>query len=309
MTTTSAPDERLSVTRALRLAVAQSTVPEDPTDRGALRAAGQEIRALMVEAAEAGAQLVQFPEGAITYPSKHVMAAGPAGELVPADWSRAAWDVMREEAESITALAGKLGLWTVFGSVHPLTPPNRPHNSLYVVADGGQLVARYDKRFLSHTEVSYLYSPGHQPLVIEVDGIRFGFALCIEANFPEVFDEYERLDVDCVLLSVMVDDAPRARVAQAYGTLYNYWLGYSVPSQFSATVPSGVVAPGGRWLARCPANGQPALAIADIDLDSQDEDIDVAVRCARPWRRTARAGLYEERIPVGDPRSDVRTTF
>ncbi|MCX4624476.1 carbon-nitrogen hydrolase family protein [Streptomyces albogriseolus] len=309
MTTTSAPDERPSVARTLRLAVAQSTVPEDPTDRGALRAAGQEIRALMVEAAEAGARLVQFPEGAVTYPSKHVMAAGPAGELVPADWSRAAWDVLREEAESITVLAGRLGLWTVFGSIHPLTPPNRPHNSLYVVSDRGQLVARYDKRFLSHTEVSYLYSPGHQPLVVEVDGIRFGFALCIEANFPEVFAEYERLDVNCVLLSVMVDDAPRARVAQAYGTLYNYWVGYSVPSQFSATVPSGIVAPGGRWLAQCPADGQPALAVADIDLDSADPDIDVALRYARPWRRRAQEGLYEDRLVDGDPRSNIRTAF
>ena len=309
MTTTPAPDERPSVARTLRLAVAQSTVPEDPTDRGALRAAGQEIRALMVEAAEAGARLMQFPEGAVTYPSKHVMAAGPAGELVPADWSRAAWDVLREEAESITVLAGRLGLWTVFGSIHPLTPPNRPHNSLYVVSDRGQLVARYDKRFLSHTEVSYLYSPGHQPLVVEVDGIRFGFALCIEANFPEVFAEYERLDVNCVLLSVMVDDAPRARVAQAYGTLYNYWVGYSVPSQFSATVPSGIVAPGGRWLAQCPADGQPALAVADIDLDSADPDIDVALRYARPWRRRAQEGLYEDRLVDGDPRSDIRTAF
>ncbi|WP_405003084.1 carbon-nitrogen hydrolase family protein [Kitasatospora purpeofusca] len=295
--------------RTLRMAVAQSTVPEDPTDRGALRAAGQEIRALMAEAAGAGARLVQFPEGAVTYPSKHVMATGPAGERVPADWSRAAWDVLREEAESIAELAGKLGLWTVFGSIHPLTPPNRPHNSLYVVSDLGRPVARYDKRYLSHTEVSFLYSPGQQPLVVEVDGIRFGFALCIEANFPEVFAEYERLDVDCVLLSVMVDDAPRARVAQAYGTLHNYWLGYSVPAQFSATVPSGIVAPGGRWLARCPADGRPALAIADIDLDSQDEDISMAVRHARPWRRSARAGLYDERLPVGDTRSDIRTAF
>ncbi|MER7408122.1 carbon-nitrogen hydrolase family protein [Streptomyces sp. NPDC000070] len=310
MTTTSAPDEPLSVARTLRLAVAQSTVPEDPTDQGALRAAGQEIRALMVEAAEAGARLVQFPEGAVTYPSKHVMAAGPDGELVPADWSRAAWDVLREEAESITALAGRLGLWTVFGSIHPLTPPNRPHNSLYVVSDHGQLVARYDKRFLSHTEVSFLYSPGHQPLVIEVnDGIRFGFALCIEANFPEIFAEYERLDVDCVLLSVMVDDAPRARVAQAYGTLYNYWLGYAVPAQFSATTPSGIVAPGGRWLEQCPADGQPALAVADIDLDSANPDIDVALRYARPWRRRAQEGLYEDRLVDGDPRSDIRTAF
>ncbi|WP_235502712.1 MULTISPECIES: carbon-nitrogen hydrolase family protein [unclassified Kitasatospora] len=300
---------RHGVARTLRLAVAQSTVPEDPTDRGALRAAGQEIRALMVEAAGAGARLVQFPEGAITYPSKHVMAAGPTGEMVPADWSRAAWEVLREEAELATALAGKLGLWTVFGSLHPLTPPSRPHNSLYVVSDHGHLVARYDKRFLSHTEVSLLYSPGRHPLVVEVDGIRLGFALCIEANFPEVFAEYERLDVDCVLLSVMVDDAPRARVAQAYGTLHNYWLGYSVPAQFSTTAPSGIVAPGGRWLACCPADGRPALAVADIDLDSQDRDIEMAVRYARPWRRSARAGLYDERIPVGDPRSDTRTAF
>ncbi|MEU0059338.1 carbon-nitrogen hydrolase family protein, partial [Streptomyces sp. NPDC006334] len=187
MTKSPVPGERSSAARTLRLAVAQSTVPEDPTDRGALRAAGQEIRALMGEAAETGARLVQFPEGAVTYPSKLVMAAGPDGELVPADWSRAAWDVLREEAESITALAGELGVWTVFGSIHPLTPPNRPHNSLYIVSSHGQLVARYDKRFLSHTEVSFLYSPGHQPLVIEVDGIRFGFALCIEANFPEIF--------------------------------------------------------------------------------------------------------------------------
>ncbi|WP_079171320.1 carbon-nitrogen hydrolase family protein [Streptomyces sp. CC53] len=309
MPTTSVPDERPRAARNLRLAVAQSTVPEDPTDRGALRAAGQEIRALMAEASEAGARLVQFCEGALTYPSKHVMAAGLDGKLVPADWSRAAWDVLREEAESIAALAGKLRLWTAFGSLHPLTPPNRPHNSLFVVSDRGELAARYDKRFLSHTEVSYLYSPGYQPLVIEVDGIRFGFALCIEANFPEIFAEYERLDVDCVLLSVMVDDAPRARVAQAYGTLYNYWLGYAIPAQFSATAPSGIVAPGGRWLARCSANGHPALAIADIALDSQDEDINMAVRHARPWRRSARAGLYGERIPVGDPRSDVRTAF
>ncbi|MFF2142155.1 carbon-nitrogen hydrolase family protein [Kitasatospora sp. NPDC058190] len=291
------------------MAVAQSTVPEDPTEQRALRAAGQEIRALMVKAAGVGARLVQFPEGALVYPSKHVMAAGPAGSLVPADWSRAAWNVLREEADSIAALAGKLGLWTVFGSIHPLTPPNRPHNSLYVISDCGCLVARYDKRFLSDTEVSFLYSPGQQPLVFEVDGIRFGNALCIEANFPEVFAEYERMDVDCVLLSVMVDDAPRARIAQAYGTIYSYWLGYSVPAQFSTTVPAGIVGPGGRWLARCPADGNPALAVADIDLDSQDRDIETAIRYARPWRRIARAGLYDQRIPADDPRSDARTTF
>lgn len=82
MPATSARDERPRAATTLRLAVSQSTVSQDPTDRVALRAAGQEIRALPVEAAEAGARLVQFSEGAVTYPSKRVMAAGRAGEEV-----------------------------------------------------------------------------------------------------------------------------------------------------------------------------------------------------------------------------------
>ncbi|MED7947404.1 carbon-nitrogen hydrolase family protein [Streptomyces sp. BE303] len=295
----------------LRLAVAQSTVPEDPADRDAIRAAGAEVRTLMRRAAAEGARLVQFPEGALVYPDKRVVATGPDGTLAPADWSGAAWGVLREEAERIAALAGELRLWTVFGSLHPLTPPARPHNSLYVVSDQGEIVTRYDKRFLSHTELTYLYTPGRPaPTVFDVDGVRFGLATCIEANFPDLFAEYERLDVDCVLLSVMVDDPARATVAQAYGTLYSYWLGYAVPAQYAAGAPSGVVAPGGRWLSRAPARDhQPALAVADLDFGSTEPDIDMAVRLARPWRRLAREGLYDQHRAAGDARSGNRTAF
>ena len=130
--------------RVLRLAVAQTTVTEDPTDPANLRGSGDEIRRLMCEASGAGARLVQFPEGAITYPGKYVMSSGPPGTLAAADWSRVDWSVMRAEAQSVADLAGELGLWVVFGSVHPLTPPHRPHNSLYVVSDEGALAARYD---------------------------------------------------------------------------------------------------------------------------------------------------------------------
>lgn len=175
------------------------------------------------------------------------------------------------------------------------------------MSDTGKLVGRYDKRFLSNTELRYLYSPGTEPLVFEVDGVRFGCALCIEVNFPELFAEYERLDVDCVLVSVMVDDAARATVAQAYGTLYSYWLGYSVPAQFAATVPAGVVAPGGRWIARASSRPEPGLAVADLELSAPD--VATAVQLARPWRRTARAGLYDDHVVRGDPRSDDRGTF
>ncbi|WP_188316843.1 hypothetical protein [Solihabitans fulvus] len=49
------------MSRTLRLAVAQTTVPEDPGDRRALHASGTEIRDLMRRAAAAGVRLVQFP--------------------------------------------------------------------------------------------------------------------------------------------------------------------------------------------------------------------------------------------------------
>lgn len=55
---------------------------------------------------------------------------------------------MHGEAGQVAALAGQLGIWTVFGSLHPLTPPGRPRNFLYVVTPDGCLLTPYDKRYL-----------------------------------------------------------------------------------------------------------------------------------------------------------------
>jgi hypothetical protein len=115
--------------------------------------------------------------------------------------------------------------------------------------------------------------------------------------------------VDCVLVSVMYEEAIRATVAQAYASLHCYWVGYANPAQFSREAAAGIVAPGGRWLARCPGDGQPALAIADLDPATSDPDIRVALDHARPWRRTARGGLYDDRRAPADPRSIDRTSF
>src|SRR6185437_3337208 len=95
----------------------------------------------------------------------------------------------------------ELRLWTVLGSVHPLTPPHRPHNSMYVISDQGKLATRYDERLLSSTKLSFMYTPGSGPVTFDVDGLRFGCAMGIEVHFPEVFAEYERLDADAVLFS------------------------------------------------------------------------------------------------------------
>jgi len=46
-----------------------------------------------------------------------------------------------------------------------------------------------------------MYEAGTRPLVFEVGGVRFGCALGMESQYPEMFAAYERDDVDCVLLS------------------------------------------------------------------------------------------------------------
>ena len=74
----------------------------------------------------------------------------------------------------------------------------------------------------------------------------------------------------------------------------------------SAAAPSGTIAPDGRWAARCPGDRHPAVAIADID--NRPESIDIAVTKARPWRRQARAGVYDAHL-VTDDRSEDRSAF
>jgi len=297
--------------KRVRLAVAQTIVREDPRDTTELRASGAELRHLMREAHGAGARVVHFPEGATCSPHKRIMSINGPDEVGPADWHRFAWDVLQQELGAVAELARELMLWTVLGSVHRLTGPHRPHNSLYVISDRGEVATRYDERMLSHTKISYMYAPGTMPVTFEVDGLLFGCALGIEVHFPELFMEYERLDVDCVLLSTAGGAAPEdtrtfATAAQAHAFTNSYWVSFAVPAQHSRAVSSGVVSPSGKWLARGPQDGTASVTVAD--LDDTSDDAEVAVLRARPWRRTARAGLYDPHL-VRDPRGDHRNIF
>lgn len=290
--------------RRLRLAVAQTTYADDPRDIDKLRRSGEEIRQLMREAREAGARLIHFPEGATCSPNKRIMSEIGPREIGPSDWRRFEWGVLREELDETRQLARELGLWAVIGSVHQLTPPHRPHSSLYVVSDRGELATRYDERMLSNTKISFMYTPGSIPVTFEVDGIRFGCSLGMECNFPEIFSEYEQLDVHCVLFSSTGDtNQSFAAEVRGYAASNRYWVGFSISAHPGLVDPasSGIVAPGGRWAAQCPTDGTAAISVADIDDNPGD--------LARPWRRKARGGLYEPHRVAGDPRSDGRDMF
>ncbi|MFJ8982752.1 carbon-nitrogen hydrolase family protein [Streptomyces sp. NPDC102282] len=292
--------------KRVRLAVAQTPVRDDPRDVEALRNSGRQVRALMREASAQGARIVHFPEGAICFPNKRVMSVHGPDAVGPAEWDRCQWPVFQSELAAIAKLARELRLWTVIASVHRLTEPNRPHNSLYVVSDRGEVVTRYDERMMSKTKVSYMYSPGVSPVTFEVDSVRFGCLLGMEIHYPELFAEYEKLDVDCVLFSTTgISPGAVAAQAQGHAAANSYWVSVSVPTQHSATAPSGVVAPNGDWSERCPADGSPSVAV--VNLDDNSEAAVEAVTYARPWRRESRAGVYAGH-QVTDLRSEDRTT-
>ena len=274
---------------SLAMATCQPTASADP------RANGAEVRRMLRVSAAAEARLAHFPEGFLS---------GYAVENVAA-WEDVEWAVVRDELGDVASLAGELGIWVVLGSAHPLTPPHWPHNSLYVISDEGLLIERYDKRLCSHTEISRFYAPGFEPVVFDVDGFRFGLALCIEVNFPDLFAEYERLGVDCVLLSAYPVDSIFETKAQAHAAINGYWVSLAVPAQSTHLFCSGLVGPDGRHVAR--AGTAPGLVTAV--LDRQAPELEVALTLARPWRATARQGSIYEKHRVADPRSTHRTAF
>ncbi|WP_222106073.1 carbon-nitrogen hydrolase family protein [Catellatospora sichuanensis] len=213
------------------------------------------------------------------------------------------WAAVRDELGKVAELAAELRVWVVLGSAHPLTPPHLPHNSLYVISDQGQIITRYDKRFCSNTEITRFYTPGFEPVVFDVDGYRFGCAICVEVNFPQLFAEYARLGVDCLLLSAWPVDSIFFLKAQAHAAINNYWLSLSVPDQSADLMRSAIIGPDGSHLVSVEATAEPAV----VTLNRDAPEFHIALDHARPWRAEANQGdIYRSRR-VDDPRSADRT--
>ena len=273
------------------LAIAQSPVACDT------RSNGRQIREMMKQASKEAARLIHFPEGALSGYAKAQIS----------DWADVDWPLVYQELRFVMKASKDLGIWVVLGCNHRLTAPNRPHNSLFVISDKGELITRYDKRFCSHSELTDFYSPGGEAQIFDIDGFRFGLALCIEIQFPEVFAEYERLGVDCLLFSAYSMDPMFWIQAQAHAATNNFWLSFSVPAQCSPRLSGGLIGPNGLCLSRCNVSEEPQLQLVTLDRDAPE--LQIALTKARPWRRKARQGpIYLPSVEV-DPRSCSKTNF
>ncbi len=263
----------------IRLATAQTLITSS------IRKNGQHVRAALRQAAACRARLVHLPEAAL---SGYVDAQFRS-------WADVDWDALDDELAETAAAAAELGVWVVVGCNHRLPAPWWPQNSLYVISNRGVVTGRYSKRFCSNTEVTYWYTPGTAPQVFDVDGIRFGCAMCIEVSFPTLFAEYERMGVHCVLLSSYSSDAAHGIMARAHAATNCFWVSLSTPAACSRTLPSCLIGPDGVPIGAC-APETASITVQDIDPDAPR--FQGHLHLARPWRARALSGeIYVGRIP------------
>jgi predicted amidohydrolase len=267
----------------LTVAVAQTVLRPDPRSVAQLRESGSRVRDLVADAAAQGAALVLFPEGALTSPAKGLMSRTGPEVIGEADWSGVDRQVLADEVAGVARLARERATTVVVGGIAFDDGAARPANSLFVLPGDGTPPARYDERMLSRTKSTLMYRPGSRPLVVEVGGVRFGCTMAMESHYPELFAEYERADVDGVLLGTHGNaELPEVFAIEAAGhaAANSFWVAYAGPV---GGPPSGLVTPSGSWQVRCADPAAESVIIGEIDTGAQ--------RFAREWRRTARAAV------------------
>ncbi len=274
-----------------------------------------------------GAQVAHFPEAALS---------GYAGTDFEsfADFD---WDELRQATAEVLEYARKAAIWVVLGSAHRLGGNHKPHNSLYIINDSGQIVDRYDKRFCSggpdeqSGDLAH-YSPGDHSSVWAINGVRCGALICYDYRFPELYREYKKQGVELVFHSFHAANAPAERISAvgaAIGAQFaplnraatHTYPGITMPAAMTAAAACNYV-----WIS-CPNSSAPQscwpafLVRADgvtvgqlrrnrpgVLLTTVDTEQDIYDSTAA-WRDRAMAGVLHSGKLISDPRSADRTVL
>ena len=275
----------------LTIATGQFAVSGD-VDANAAR-----IRELMRQAAEQKAEIVHFSECALSG-----YASVDFGGFDEYDWNK-----LKSRTEEIITLAGELKLWVVLGSSHPLTPPNKPHNSLYLISPEGRLVDRYDKRFCTEVDLLH-YTPGNHFVFFEINGVRCSLLICFDLRFPELYRELVKHGVQCVFQSFYnarqqgpsVHSEIMRQTMQANAANNGLWASMTNSCGWFSPYPSCFILPDGRIVEQLPDH-QEALMVNTVDLNRSFYDPSEA------FRKLVIEGKLSNGPDICDERSSCRT--
>lgn len=270
-----------------------------------------EILKLIAAAADRGARVAHFPETALT---------GYAGVDI-ASVSQIDWDALRAATEAICRAAAERGLWVLLGSTHRLSPGNRPHNSVYIIDDRGEIVDRYDKRFCTgilqpepQRDLRH-YTPGCHTPIFDIDGYQASVLICYDYRFPELYRDLKQRGVEVVFQSFH-----NARFSHEAYAEKNLWREV-VPGTMTAHAACNHL-----WISATNSGTQYSLwptffVRADGTIAGRLADHETGVLISRiddgaelwdapgPWRERAWSGQLHSGELVDDPRSADRQSF
>ncbi len=259
-----------------------------------IRRNGAAVGKFLRRANEAGAKIVHFSECALS---------GYAGaDFVTFEGYE--WDQLKDETLKIVDLAGQLGLWVILGSTHPLTPPNKPHNCLYLIDPNGKIADRYDKRFGMPRDLRY-YTLGDRFVTFTINGVKCALLICFDLRFPELYRALYKEGVQCVFQSFYnarqqgssVHGKIMRQTMQCHAATNYFWVSMANSSAYYSPYASCLIQPDGALAAELRAN-RPGLLLGTVDLNQSFYDP------MKDYRPLALAGkLTNGPGQIDDPRS------
>ncbi len=224
---------------------------------GDLPATLAEVERIAALAAEAGADLLVFPEGYLT--GYHIPGLMPGG--LP-------W--VAEALPRVGAIAASAGLTLVMGA--HLDEGARLRNSAVVFGPSGAELGRYHKRTPFGAWEKAIFAPGESGLSFRAGGMTVGVAICYDVEFPELIRAYAREGAHLVVVptALMAPMEHIARLIVPVRALENQiFLGYANRAGSEPGLDfvglSCICGPRGEILAG--AGTEPALLTARLDPD------------------------------------------
>ena len=249
----------------MRIALAQIKSGTEPSANLAL------VEDYTRRAADAGASLVLFPEATMC---RFGVPLGAIAEPLDGPW-----------ATAVRAIAGRAGIVVVAGMFVPAGADGRVTNTL--IATGPGVDTHYDKIHLydayGFTE-SATVAPGHEPVIISVDGdsgpVSVGLTLCYDVRFPELYVELAQRGAQLITVHASWGTGPgkleqwtllaRARAIDTTGFVAAVDQAVA-GAELAGVGPTGV---GGSLVASAvgevvaSAGADPQLLVADLDLEA-----------------------------------------
>ena len=135
-------------------------------------------------AADGGAQLLCLPEYCGGFRIENGRLAPPA-----------AVEEQHPVLDALRNFAAKAGVWVLIGSIAVTGLRKRILNRSYMIADNGEIRARYDKIHLFDVELSpsetyresAVIDAGNKAVLVDTPWARLGLTVCYDLRFPQLY--------------------------------------------------------------------------------------------------------------------------